>query len=213
MKTFISLGLLWLSFLQAYAEPLTNVVSAATNTLAFYLVAEDVSGASLTAGTATLEVLRLKSQPILADSDFVAWDVTNHTFVITPTAAKRVAGSCSVRIIPFVLFAGGEQIYCGKFTTLTSSASEDVPVILTDSIVTHCFMGNTNVPGDVWRMMGCADPMVTDRLMALTNATTNVTLQIDQRYLPPDGFWHGTDRRGDKRIAVAVEKLFGSREK
>ena len=210
MKTCASLSMILVILFSAPAGALTNVVCSATNTLAIYLVADDVARNSITYGTATPAGLRLNPQPILSDADFVAWDVTNHTFVITPTAAKRVAGGCTGG--PFVLMASGEPIYLGLFGTSVSSSSVAVPVILTDSIVMDCFMGIDNVPHDVWRMIGRADPGVTDRLLAMTNATTNVTLRIDRGYPAPDGFGRGVDRRDDRRIAVAVDKLLGNKK-
>lgn len=70
-------------------------------------------------------------------------------------------------------------------------------------------MGGTNVPEDVVRMLRQSEPGVTERLLALTNATNNVTLKIDRGYPPPKGFGIGPDRREDPRITAAVEALFG----
>ena len=184
-------------------------------TLALYLVADEVTRDSLQDGTATPAGLKLKARPILADADFVAWDTAKQSFVITPTAAKRVVGSCAFRSVPFVLASRGEPVYVGLFGTLVSSQSAAVPTILTDSVLSDCFMGFTNVPMDVLHMIGRADPGVTDALMGLTNATTNVTLRIDRGYPPPDGFGPGRygDRREDNRITAAVRELFGRKEK
>lgn len=212
MKIRIFLGFLLLSGFQIGAAERTNAVFTATNTLAIHLVAGSVPRSSIIDGTATPEGLKLKDQPILSDADFVAWNVTNHSFVITPAAAMRLGGSCMHNERPFVLLAKGEPVYLGMFGTSVSSSSAAVPVILTDLVVMDCFMGITNVPDDVWRMIGRGDPGITDRLLAITNATTNVTLQIDRGYPPPDGFGRGADLRGDKRIAAAVDQLFGKKK-
>lgn len=167
---------------------LTNIQSLRTNLLAFHLNSGTVS-----------------REPILSDPDFVCWDVTNHTFVITPVAAMRLAGR---RASHFVLMSCGEPIYEGVFGTSLSSSSVSVPVILTDFVVMDCFRGITKVPDDVWRMIGRGESDVTERLMALTNATTNVILHIDRGY-PSDDFACGPDRRRDIRVISAVEQLFG----
>ena len=198
--------------LQGHCAPPAQGSSSAP-TLAIYLVADQIPLNSLVDGTATPPGLSLRTPPILSDADFVAWDTTNHSLVITPTAAKRVIGSCDFREVPFVLMAEREPVYLGLFGTGISSHSAAVPVILTDSVLNDCFMGFTNVPNEVLHMIGLADAGVTDKLMALTNATTNVMLRIDRGYPPPDGFGRGVDRRDDKRIAIAVEKLLGERRK
>jgi hypothetical protein len=48
--------------------------------------------------------------------------------------------------------------------------------------------------------------------MKMLNPTTNVTLRIDWGY-PSIAFARGEDRREDKRIGIAVERLFGDATK
>lgn len=210
MKTNIGMCLIMVSYLEAQPAPSPQAVHS-TPTLAIYLVADQIPRDLLVDGTASPAGLSLKTPPILSDADFVAWDTTNHTFVITPAAAKRLVGSCTFREVPFVLVSEREPVYVGLFGTANSSQSASVPVILTDLVEVDCFMGIANVPTEVWHMIGRGDPGVTDQLMVLTNATTNVTLRIDRGYPPPDGFALAPDRRGDKRIGPAVEKLFGKK--
>jgi hypothetical protein len=207
MKAKLIFALLVVNSLLIDAHASTNTPGAFTNILAFHLVVGEVPYKSLTDGKAAPDGLKLTVQPILSDADFVAWNVTNHTFVITPTAAKRVAGRCEGDVVPFVLMCDGEPIYLGIFGTWSSSFSPAVPVILTDNVLPDCFMGWTNVPRDAVLWTGD----ITERLMAMTNATTNVTLKIDRGY-PVNEYEGGMDKRDDKRIVAAVEKLFGNRK-
>jgi len=94
-------------------------------------------------------------EPIISDADLVAWNVTRHTFIITPTAAKRLIGQQGLGGHgQFVLMTSGQPIYLGMFGSSTSSSSYALPVILTDSVLSQCFVGWTNVPLDVLRMIG-----------------------------------------------------------
>jgi len=211
MKTRLLVAMLLAtsSFGQAPLPTSNSVV--ATNVLALYLLAGNLSSESLN-GNATPDGWTLARQPILSDPDFVGWDVTNHTFVITPTAAIRVGVECGRRTRPFVLMVEGVPIYLGEFWTLVSSASCPVPVIIADLAVADYFMGVDKVPKDIWYMMGRGDPVL-DRLMALarTSPTTNVTLRVEPGY--PYSFTAAERRRSDPRIATAVQKLFGGRNK
>lgn len=161
---------------------------------------------------------KLVSPPILSDSDFVAWDVTNHTFVITPEAAKRLVGNYGVFwASPFAIVCFGEPIYFGQFDSSFSSSSCLQPIILVDMILDDCFGGLTNVPDEVWPLVrwqgtACGVTNLTERLLAMTNACTNVTLQIQLGY-PSEAQFLGPDPRDDKRIAAAVKKLFEERKK
>jgi len=62
-------------------------------------------------------------------------------------------------------------------------------------------------------MIGRGDPGTFDRLMALakTRPTTNVTLRIEPGY--PTFSPEAQKRRSDPRIATAVNKLLGGRNK
>lgn len=144
--------------------------------------------------------------PVLADSDFVSFDVTNHSFVVTPEAAKRVAKSIwdvgkrdapgwgdSPTILrggayeliptpaPFVLKASGTPIYWGAFSTPVSSRSFAGPVILPDVL------------------------FITGNLMS------NVTFRIKLGY--PGASPGVDDPRCDSRIVSAAQKLFAHEKK
>jgi hypothetical protein len=145
------------------------------------------------------------SPPVLADKDFAAFDTTNQTFAISPEAAKRLAGAIWIlgekyspgwgaapwvfpsgdydlipRPVPFVLQVSGETIYSGIITKRTSSDGFSGPAIL------------------------AGQDFIT------TNLAHNVTFTIYRGYPPPNGFatGGGVDRRADKRIVAAVQKLF-----
>ncbi len=177
-----------------------------TNWLAFHLVLDQVSRDLLMKENTSPSQLHFAMAPVLADPDFVDWDTANHTFVITPQAAKRLTGTRVVTMgSPFVLMASGEPIYVGRFTPGGDSRGSAVPEIKTGLIVVRCFMGLTNVPRDLLQMSG--HPRVTERLNALTNATTNVILRIE------NGLFAGaSDTRQDMRITEAVSQLFRNRE-
>lgn len=144
------------------------------------------------------EEMKLVSPPVLADKDFVNFDITNQTFTITPEAAKRLAAKlCELagtqpyvfktgeyELIPyptpFVLQASGEQIYIGAFDTLTSSRIPAGPLIFSHS---YCIT---------------------------TNLSTNVTFSIQPGlvFLNPKPIGNTPDQRRDNRIVSAVQKLF-----
>src|SRR5882762_3068121 len=134
MKTcFVLLGLLACRILVAAETP--------TNLLSISLVIEKESPSLTTAIMPKPEELKLMSPPVLADKDFVAFDMTNQTFTITPEAAKRLAAklcelagtqpyvfkSGEYELIPyptpFVLQASGDSVYVGAFYTETSSSA------------------------------------------------------------------------------------------
>ena|SRR6266498_3329021 len=108
-----------------------------TNRLAMYFIADKVPRDDLVNGTAKVNEMTLAREPILSDSDFLAYSVTNHQFTITAEAAKRLAigtsgrgtAATSTGVVgyhldgerPFVLVASGERIYVGIFSSPTSS--------------------------------------------------------------------------------------------
>jgi len=216
MKTTFLVAMLLVTSSVAQTTSSTNNSAGAKKVLALYLVYGNVPTESLMNGTASPDGLKLAPQPILSDPDFVGWDVTNHTFVVTPTAGIRVGLECHHRTQPFVLMAEGVPIYLGAFWTYVSSTSCQVPVIIADLAVMDCFMGMDNVPDDVWRMIGRGDPGTLDRLLALakTKPTTNVTFRIDLGYvsLSADAVKEAEKRCSDPRIAAAVQKLLGGRK-
>jgi hypothetical protein len=208
MKNYVFFTLLLAGCFSGSAGTLTNASPLRTNILSIHLVA---AGLVSNTNVITTPFGEIMAKPILSDADFVAWDVTNNTFVITPRAAMRVAGSCWQHVVPFVLMCGGEPIYRGMFGTSLSSSGESTPEILTDAIPFDLqgtkWTTNDNEEFKLWaKRYGFILPSDWN---GMTNATTNITLRIDRGYPSPDGFGLGVDRRGDKRITAAVEKLFG----
>jgi len=208
--------------------------SARTNLLAIHLVAEEVllhtNGNSLRPSPELLPMVRVLAEPMISDGDLVAWDQAKHTFVITPTAAKRlIRNHLELRGGgQFMLMTHGRPIYLGIFESSVSSLSYIVPVILTDDVINQCFMGWRKVPLEVLRQHASGNPVGTERLLALTLPVTNVVLKIDPgypfgeelsvtnevlktgpRYPFDQAFRAIADPRDDGRIALAIERLFG----
>ena len=72
------------------------------------------------------------AKPIVSDSDFVTFDLTNQVFTTTAKAAQHLNGlfDTNVLSIPFVLVASGEPIYVGVFESPFSSYLYfDFPVV------------------------------------------------------------------------------------
>jgi hypothetical protein len=117
----------------------TNSPVITTNLLAFYVDVDDLGDAKIPSkilvdSNVAPEGLHLMARPVLSDAEFVAWNVTNYTFVITPKAALRLYNLCAHRRVQFVLIACGEPIYRGNFDTENSSSGSRDPVIYTDLI-------------------------------------------------------------------------------
>jgi hypothetical protein len=182
-----------------------NAAEATTNLLSISLVDNKEYLSRTRVNPPETNEVAIISPPVLADKDFAAFDTTNQTFAITPEAAKRLASAIWVlgkkyspgwraapwvfptgeyelipRPVPFVLQVSGEMIYSGIFTEMTSSDAFSGPAILAD------------------------------QEFISTNLAHNVTFTVYGGYPPPNGFGTGAgvDRRGDKRIVAAVEKLF-----
>src|SRR5262245_6228803 len=64
---------------------------ASTNLVAICLLDRPLSKPWPNLDATNVTNLRPVSPPVLADPDFVAFDSTNHTFVITGAAAKRLS--------------------------------------------------------------------------------------------------------------------------
>src|SRR4051794_34417803 len=118
---------------------------AATNLLSIHFVADKVLPQSEPGTMPAPGSLKLISPPVLADADFVSFDLTNQTFTITADAAKRLEAKIKngpptilrngvFELIPyptpFVLKASDEPIYVGAFWTGASSSSFAGPVFL-----------------------------------------------------------------------------------
>jgi hypothetical protein len=140
--------------------------------------------------------LKLISPPVLADADFVSFDVTNQVFTITAEAARRLEAKIKngpptllrdglFELIPYptvcVIKASGEAVYVGAFWTVASSSSFAGPV------------------------------MLPDKMFITMNSTNNVTFHIELGY--PFPFPGMTDPRRDAGIVSAVRKLFSHKEK
>ncbi|PYM11190.1 MAG: hypothetical protein DME18_14605 [Verrucomicrobia bacterium] len=156
---------------------------------------------------ANLKNLKPVSPPVLVDSDFVAFDSTNHTFVITGAAAKRLSltiwslakkdapGWSAAPYVhhtgdfelipvpaPFVLQVRGEPIYAGAFYTSVSSSGFSGPVIMAEEMFI-----STNVP---------------------TSAKFSFSIQLGY-----PGTLPGTpDPRNDNRIVSAVQTLLAKKK-
>ena len=167
-----------------------HAAMAATNLLSIHLVAE------WKPGTRPAGILKLISPPVLADADFVSFDVTNQIFTITPDAARRLEAKIKngpptwlqdgfFELIPYptacVVKASGEAVYVGAFWTTFSSSSFDGPV------------------------------MLPDKQFISMNSTNDVTFRIELGY--PGTFPGMTDLRRDSRIVSAVQKLFSHGQK
>lgn len=222
----------------------TNSSPKITNTIAFYLSVDDPEKyrnldkmlpeenrsaitEAMMQSNITLLGMRVMAEPVLQDTDFLSWNVTNHTFVITPQAAIRLDSWCRDRWLKFVLAACGEPVYIGWFDTMVDSNAKSMPVILIDHIKFDLRMG----PDEIRRRDAIYAKLTNneltvrdannpnsesrrwvDNLLSTTNNTTNfVELQIDAGYPPPNGFGLGPDLRNDPRIAEAVKKLFGTK--
>jgi hypothetical protein len=147
-------------------------------------------------GGATLKVI---CQPVLADSDFVEFDASNHTFAITADASKRLSKTIwdlakrdapgwnrSPTLLkdgfyelvpadaPFVLEAAGEPVYFGAFSSMNSSRLFFGPVAISDVEFIS------------------------------TGLKTNITFRVFFRF-PTD---RAPDEQSDLRIALAAKKLF-----
>jgi hypothetical protein len=105
-----------------------------TNQIAFYVSADRNLWRSIE--TVKLDRLDLMPRPIIADSDFVAVDVTNQTFTTTADAAQRLNGQfhTSLQPILFVLVASGEPIGVGLFEPQHKAyvSLHNVPIVKTD---------------------------------------------------------------------------------
>ncbi len=235
------------AFSQESVQQVRTNRSFTTNLLAFYLVADDledprIAGKMLVDSNVAPDGLNLMARPILSDADFVAWNATNYTFVVTPEAALRLYNLCEHRRVGFVLMACGEAIYRGNFGTERSSIGSKEPLIYTDFIPfsmrwssfenlfdTMDAQEPASLHKPIREDLGRApsgfggganmrykptkeDGLRIQQLLATTNnATNNVELRIDAGIEPrygsrPSGF---LDSRDDRRIAVAVERLFG----
>ena len=169
---------------------------AATNLLSIHFVADKVLPQSEPGTMPAPGSLNLISPPVLADADFVSFDLTNQTFTITADAARRLEAKVKngpptllrdgfFELIPYptacVVTALGEPVYVGAFWTGFSSSS---------------FFGPVMLPNEAFISM---------------RSTNQVTFRIELGY--PGTFPGTPDPRRDSRIVSAVQKLFSHPKK
>lgn len=78
-----------------------------------------------------LAAVPLEAKPLLVGADFTSYDVTDHTFTLTPEAeARLIAINLPTSGRAFVVSVDQERIYAGAFWTPLSSLSYDGVTIL-----------------------------------------------------------------------------------
>jgi hypothetical protein len=201
---------------------------AGTNCIAIYLLDRPLAQPWSKLDNAHIKELKPVSPPVLADEDFLSFNTTNHSFVVSGAAATRLAftiwslakkdapgwgeqvpfvyrtGEFDLIPVPapFVLHAGGEPIYAGAFYTSFSSAGFSGPVIMAEETFIK-----TNVSKSArfsfWIELGypAALPGTPDP------RNDNRIAELGYPAALP-----GTpDPRNDSRIASAVQKMFARR--
>ncbi len=177
-----------------------------TNYLSFYLLAETIPSDALVNTNIVPDGLRLMPTPILSDADLREFDWSNHTFVITAEAAKRLSSNlykmdgfdgrpftyesgyigyhlCGPDT-PFVLVASGERVYVGIFSSSYSSSGYMVPFVWPDGPAFLSVSATNDVKFKI---------MIT---------------RLSPEYLAMFGFTNTwVDVREDKRILAALQKL------
>lgn len=179
-----------------------------TNCIAIYLLDRPLAQPWPKLDTAHIKDLRPVSPPVLADEDFLSFDTTNHSFVVSGASAKRLAltiwslarkdapgwgeqvpfvyhtGEFELIPVPapFVLHAGGKPIYAGAFYTSASSAGFSGPVIMAEETFIKTNVSNS----------------------------ARFSFWIQAGY--PVALSGTPDPRNDSRIASAVQKLLARRK-
>lgn len=185
---------------------MTKAQDKSTNYLSFYLLAEAIPSDALVNTNIVPEGLRLMPTPILSDADLKEFDWSNHTFVITAEAAKRLSSNlykmdgfdgrpftyesgyvgyhlCGPDT-PFVLVASGERVYVGIFSSSYSSSGYMVPFVWPDGPAFLSVSATNDVKFKI---------MIT---------------RLSPEYLAMFGFTNTwVDVREDKRILAALQKL------
>lgn len=179
---------------------LTGAARAGTNLVSIHLLEGTNSHSLPKLDALSLKNLKLISPPVLADSDFVAFDATNHTFAITAEAAERLAQSIwsawkkapeiyqngAYALIPFdtpfVLKASDQCIYAGVFEAAGS------PCPYADTVTIQSL-----------------SPFI----QATVSRNNRFSFSVNR-----DDFRNGVpDPRGDPRLIAAVERLLGAKKK
>ena len=125
MKAAILLG----AFVLHIVTSLTPAQQPAT--VAIYLFANPVD--ARTVKQDQWKSLPLASEPIISETDILAYDFSKHAIKLSAEALKRLPRP-PVTGTPFVVVINGERIYPGAFYNMASSIPCDMPVIVTARI-------------------------------------------------------------------------------
>jgi len=108
----------------------------ATNSFGIYLTA-DSEGYPECASNWTSRAL--SPRPLISGADILSYDFANHLMTLTPEAFQRIPPAEARDLYanspaPFVVVVNGERIYMGLFVKAVSSASFDLPSIISPQI-------------------------------------------------------------------------------
>jgi hypothetical protein len=120
MKTVIMFGVVVFQILTSLAA------AQKQDTFAIYLFDSPVDTISL---KQKWKNLSLASEPIISESDVLAYDYSKHALRLRPEAVKGLPRP-PVEGTPFVVVVNGERIYPGAFYGLYSSIPCSLPVIV-----------------------------------------------------------------------------------
>lgn len=161
-----------------------------TNLLSFHLLADTAGWKSIIGSTGRLANVKLVPEPVLSDHDFVSYDTTNHIFVVTAEAAKRVSRKMMKRDTPSVT-TRGEKVY--------HLDGPDTPFVLVVSGERTCF----GVFSSPISSIAYSDPTIWgEHLVIPAESTNNFSFMISPY---SSGEW--PDQRKDSRFLAAVKKL------
>jgi len=117
----------WFTSRPGFSTPLrASDESAITNSFGIYLLAEPVESSSV---FTNLSELKLKSPPLISDSDIIAVYPTHEIIHVRPGVTKRLPGP-TPKGTHFVAVADGEPLFVGTFWTSTSSRTPDTSAII-----------------------------------------------------------------------------------
>lgn len=202
---------LMLAFLLLLLSSEVSKGGTITNLLAIYLLTEGQPPFGVPLNETKLDDIKLRPTPVLSDSDFTRYEIhmqEDHHFTITSEAAKRLVtelnksmrfpkGRTGITTLrsgekvyllswsdtPFVVFASGQAVYAGFFSTATSSST--------------CF--------DMPRIQPEQGFIGLDHTNDVRFRITSTQWQTNQTTLTTNSF--PADVRNDPRILSAVEKL------
>jgi hypothetical protein len=182
----------------AVADPIAPAPSSSnSNFLAIFLA---TNGPAHPADVG-LAGMKLAPKPLLADHDFVNYNIKTHEFSITAKAVKRMHNELQGLNIPFVMVANGEQVYRGDFqNALSSTMSMGCPRIeFFDSVPQTNYLIESavfmpEIPAGTSLIRGDESNLV----VRTADGKTNII-----HVTPPP------DVRNDPRILTALDNLFG----